>query len=127
MGCDTVGSACNGGFVDNGFAFAEKNGLCSDASYSYTTTKGACKDSCCTVDIVQGSVTDNSEQALMSAVAQQPVPIALETDQSSLQSYSSSVLTATCGVLSQSCGDQSARVVVHRAGLIHEMSLQHNF
>ena len=26
LGCDTDDSACNGVFVDNGFAFAEKNG-----------------------------------------------------------------------------------------------------
>merc|ERR1712243_111136 len=34
---------------------------------------------------------------LMSAVAQQPVSIAIEADQSSFQSYSSGVLTASCG------------------------------
>ena len=60
--------------MDNGFAFSEKNGLCTEASYSYITTKGTCKDSSCTVDIVQGSVTGYKdvstvgERALMSAV-----------------------------------------------------------
>ena len=34
--CDLVDSTCNGVFVDNGFAFGEKNGLCTEASYSYT-------------------------------------------------------------------------------------------
>merc|ERR1711868_100723 len=53
--------------------------------------------------LAQGSVTGykdvstDSEQALMSAVAQQPVSIAIEADQSSFQSYSSGVLTASCG------------------------------
>merc|ERR1711991_606762 len=42
-------------------------------------------------------VSTDSEQALMSAVAQQPVSIAIEADQSSFQSYSSGVLTASCG------------------------------
>ena len=32
---------------------AEKNGLCTEASYSYTATKGTCKDSSCTVDGVR--------------------------------------------------------------------------
>ena len=39
MGGDTVDPACEGGFVDNGFAFAEKNGLCTEVSYSYIATR----------------------------------------------------------------------------------------
>merc|ERR1711955_78431 len=42
-------------------------------------------------------VSTDSEQALMSAVAQQPVSIAIEADQASFQLYSSGVLTASCG------------------------------
>ena len=40
----------------------------------------------------------DSEQAMMSAVAQQPVSIAIETDQYSFQLYSSGVFTASCGM-----------------------------
>ena len=36
--CDLVDSTCNGVFVDNGFAFGEKNGLCTEASHSYTAS-----------------------------------------------------------------------------------------
>merc|ERR1712135_52248 len=98
-----VDSGCNGGLMDNGFAFAEKNAMCTEDSYSYTARKGTCKASSCTVGLSQGSVTGykdvstDSEQALMSAVAQQPVSIAIGADQSSFQSYSSGVLTASCG------------------------------
>ena len=70
--------ACDGGFVDNGFAFGEKNGLWTGASHSYITTKGACKDSSCTVDIATVG-----ERARMSAVGREPVSIAIERDQSS--------------------------------------------
>ena len=38
MGCDTADSTCNGGFMDDDFAFAEKNGPCTEASYSYPFT-----------------------------------------------------------------------------------------
>ena len=45
--------------MNNGFAFAVKNAMCTEASYSYTclTTKGTCKASNCNVELVQGSVT----------------------------------------------------------------------
>ena len=41
----TVDSACNGDPMNNGFAFAAKNAICTEASYSYTclATKGTCK------------------------------------------------------------------------------------
>ena len=38
MGCDTADSTCNGGFMDDDFAFAEKNGPCTEASHSYPFT-----------------------------------------------------------------------------------------
>jgi len=39
----------------------------------------------------------NSVSALQSAVAQQPVSVAIEADQSAFQFYSSGVLTSGCG------------------------------
>ena len=102
MGGDTVDPACDGRLVDDGFAFAEKSGPCTEASYSCITTKFSCKDSSCTADIVQGSVTgyrDGStvgERALMLAVARQPVSTTIATDQPLFQSHSPGVLTASC-------------------------------
>ena len=89
--------------MDYAFAFAEQNAVCTEKSYRYTATDGTCAESSCTVGIPKGGVagyTDvskDNEQALMSAVAQQPVSIAIEADQSSFQFYSSGVLTASCG------------------------------
>merc|ERR1712211_156940 len=100
---DTTSLGCNGGLMDYAFAFAEQNAICTEKSYRYTASDGTCDTSSCTVGLSQGSVTGykdvstDSEQALMSAVAQQPVSIAIEADQSSFQSYSSGVLTASCG------------------------------
>merc|ERR1739845_257996 len=56
-----------------------------------------------TVGIPKGSVTgfkdvaSDSEQAMMSALAQQPVSIAIEADKSVFQLYRSGVLSGTCG------------------------------
>ena len=69
----------------------------------YTATDETCNLSGCHVDIPQGGVvgyTDmstDSEQAMMLAVAQQPVSIAIETDQYSFQLYFSGVFIASCG------------------------------
>ena len=57
---------------------AEKNGQCTEDSYSYTSAESTFKDSSCTLNIVQGSVTGYKdvsivgERTLMSAVARNP-------------------------------------------------------
>jgi C1A family cysteine protease len=96
---------CNGGLMDNAFSWIEKNGgLCTESAYPYTSGNGAsgtCQTSC---SKVAGSkitsytdVATNSDSALMSAIAQQPVSVAIEADQASFQLYKSGVFTGTCG------------------------------
>jgi len=97
---------CNGGLMDNAFSWIEKNkGLCTEDSYPYesgtTTTAGSCQTSC---DIVSGSditsftdVTPKSDEAMMTALSQQPVSIAIEADQKDFQLYKSGVFTGSCG------------------------------
>ena len=76
---DCNSSACNGELTNNGFVFAVKNAMCTEAnrSYSCLATEGTCKTSYCNVALPHGSVTgyrgasNDSEQALMSAVGQQ--------------------------------------------------------
>ena len=59
--------------------------MCTEASYPYTATVGTCNLSGCQVSILQGGVVDytdvstDSEQTMMSTVAQQPVSIAIVT------------------------------------------------
>jgi hypothetical protein len=89
--------------MDNAFKYAEKNALCTEGSYSYKGRSGTCKASSCTVGIPKGSVTgfkdvsSGSMQALMSAVQQQPVSIAIEADKSVFQLYKSGILSGSCG------------------------------
>ena len=97
---------CNGGLMDNAFSWIEKNkGLCTEDSYPYesgtTTTAGSCQTSC---DVVSGSditsftdVTPKSDEAMMTALSQQPVSIAIEADQKDFQLYKSGVFTGSCG------------------------------
>jgi len=110
--CDTLSNGgrdhgCNGGLMDNAFSWAKKNGgVCSEADYAYysgtTKSAGTCVQSKCTIDALVApssytDVTTNSDAALMSAIAQQPVSVAIEADQTAFQLYKSGVFTASCG------------------------------
>ena len=94
---------CNGGLMDNAFKYEEGVAVCTESSYPYQGVGGTCQASSCTAAIPKGGVTGykdvqtSSEQALMSAVAQQPVSVAIEADQSVFQLYQSGVLNGACG------------------------------
>jgi C1A family cysteine protease len=109
--CDTLGNGgrdhgCNGGLMDNAFNWISKNGgLCSETAYPYvsgtTKTAGTCQKSCQNlvgsnvvsyVDVAQAS-----DSAMMTALAKQPVSVAIEADQREFQLYKSGVFTGTCG------------------------------
>ena len=97
---------CNGGDMGSAMDWIGKNnGLCTEQAYPYfsgtTKTNGACQKSC---SIVSGSdvsktvsVGVNSDSAMMTALAQQPVSVAIEADQSSFQLYKSGVFSGSCG------------------------------
>ena len=106
VSCDTIDSACNGGLMDNAFSWTKTNGgLCTESGYPYTSgttgQKGACTTTCTKNSAVTPkSFTDvakNSDSALMTAIVQQPVSIAIQANQPAFQSYKSGVLTGTCG------------------------------
>jgi len=79
-------SGCQGGLMDSAFKYAEQAAMCTESSYPYQGHGGSCHASSCTTGIPKGSVTGfhdvahDSAQALMSAVAQQPVSIAIEAN-----------------------------------------------
>merc|ERR1712070_900633 len=100
--CDKIDSGCQGGLMDNAFKYAENDAICTEASYPYKGVGGTCAASSCAVGLKQGSVTGykdvgSNEQDLMSAVAQQPVSIAIEADKAIFQQYKSGVLSGMCG------------------------------
>jgi hypothetical protein len=100
---DCAGSSgnqgCNGGLMDDAFNWiVSHKGIGSEASYPYTARDGTCKD-VPSVSTISGykDVQQGSEDALMNALNQQPVSIAIEADQSSFQYYKSGVFTGPCG------------------------------
>lgn len=97
---------CNGGLMDLAFDWISSNGgLCTEQDYPYlsgTTEKaGTCQKSC---KLTQGSkiskytdVIPNSDEAMMTALAQQPVSVAIQASQKDFQLYKSGIFTGVCG------------------------------
>lgn len=97
---------CNGGLMDNAFTWINGNGgLCSEFDYPYISQDGSSGQNCQTqCDLVKGSqivdlvdVPPSNDQEMMSAIALNPVSVAIEADQREFQLYSSGVFTGECG------------------------------
>merc|ERR1719473_2252878 len=86
--------------MDNAFKYIEKNPLELESAYPYTARQGKCQ-----YKFSEGSglvksykdVSRGSSSQLQAAIAQQPVSVAIEADQSVFQSYTSGVITSGCG------------------------------
>jgi len=98
--------SCNGGLMDNAFNWISKNGgLCSEADYPYTSGTAKSAGTCQTTCVVDKKsavasfvdVEAKDDVAMMTAVNQQPVSIAIEADQREFQLYKSGVFTGECG------------------------------
>ena len=89
--------------MDNAFSFAKKTSICTEISYTYKATGGTFQKFRYSVEISQGGVTGYTDvfkeckQACMEDLSKQPVFIAIETDQLSLQMYNSGVITNSFG------------------------------
>lgn len=109
VSCDTGGgdAGCNGGWMDDAFTFVQKNGgITTEDAYPYTSGTTGKSGSCVTTGYTNDpkvapvgytDVQTKSVSALESAVAKQPVSIAIQANQLAFQHYSSGVLTGTCG------------------------------
>jgi len=90
---------CNGGLMDYAFQYVIDNkGIGSEASYPYKAVDGTCKKVASVATI--SSFTDvavGSETALMTAIVQQPISVAVEADQDSFQLYNGGVMNKACG------------------------------
>lgn len=107
VSCDKVDAGCNGGWMDDAYTFVKGNGgITTTASYPYTSGTSGATGTCKTTGYTNiattapksfTDVTVNNVVALQTAVAQQPVAIAIQANQVAFQSYSSGVLTGRCG------------------------------
>ncbi|CAI0377834.1 unnamed protein product [Linum tenue] len=78
--------------MDDAFQFIIQNkGLTTESNYPYTAADGSCSAS------KEGKHAANSESALLKAVANQPISVAIDAGDSSFQFYESGVFTGECG------------------------------
>ncbi|KAL0002093.1 hypothetical protein SO802_015874 [Lithocarpus litseifolius] len=102
--CDTSGvdQGCEGGLTENAFQFIQDNhGLTTEASYPCMGVDGTCNANqeakhAATINGHE-DVPANGENALLNAVASQPVSVAIDAGGSGFQFYSSGVFTVACG------------------------------
>nr|BAF56430.1 cysteine proteinase [Lotus japonicus] len=102
--CDTKGvdQGCEGGLMDDAFKFIMQNkGLNTEAKYPYQGVDATCNANAEAKDAasIKGfeDVPANSESALLKAVANQPISVAIDASGSEFQFYSSGVFTGSCG------------------------------
>jgi len=91
---------CNGGLMDYSFEYIISNkGICAEADYPYKGKQGTCSSSCSVVSTISGykDVAQEDEDALLAAVATQPISVAIEADKMGFQFYKSGVFSGTCG------------------------------
>ncbi|GMJ13710.1 cysteine endopeptidase 1 [Hibiscus trionum] len=101
--CDTKeNQGCNGGLMDIAFDFIKKKGgITTEAYYPYKADDGTCdvsKENTPAVSIDgHENVPENNEDALLKAVANQPVSVAIDAGGMDFQFYSEGVFSGECG------------------------------
>ncbi|KAJ8753468.1 hypothetical protein K2173_019867 [Erythroxylum novogranatense] len=102
--CDVKGEdqGCQGGLMDDAFKFVMQNkGLTTETNYPYTASDGSCNSNAEANHAAKitgyEDVPANNEAALMKAVANQPVAVAIDAGGFEFQFYQSGVFTGNCG------------------------------
>jgi len=98
-------NGCRGGLMDYGFEYVEKEGgLCTEEDFPYDAKTeirqcNVMRSKCQHYDPISShvDVKQDSSDDLETALAQGPVSVAIEADQSAFQLYRSGVLTGRCG------------------------------
>ncbi|KAH6770547.1 Cysteine proteinases superfamily protein [Perilla frutescens var. hirtella] len=100
--CDVgQNQGCNGGLMDIAFDFIKKKGgITTEKIYPYTAKDGKCDAQKVNSPVVaidgHENVPENDEEALLKAVVNQPVSVAIDAGGSDFQFYSEGVFTGEC-------------------------------
>jgi len=93
--CDKTSHGCNGGLMDNAFSYIIKNGgIDTEECYPYEGRDDTCRYKTTCIGATLSSykdITPHDDNAMLSAVTQQPVSIAIYGSSASFQMYSHGV------------------------------------
>nr|CAA62836.1 cysteine proteinase [Entamoeba histolytica] len=92
--CSNKNNGCNGGSILYVFAYTKRNGVIEEKDYPYTATNGTCQydaDKIIVKNAGQVIVEQRNEVALVEAIAEGPVAVAIDAGQASFQLYKSGV------------------------------------
>lgn len=95
-----ITKGCNGGSMEEAFEYIVQNkGIAAEETYPYKATEGTCNMYATSAATITGyeKVPANSEEALMAAVAIQPVSVAIDGVGQDFRFYSKGVFTGDCG------------------------------
>ncbi|KAJ4954933.1 hypothetical protein NE237_011716 [Protea cynaroides] len=100
--CDNTNKGCNGGNIDKAFQFIVQNrGLTTESNYPYEEVDGTCSEEKAAehAAMITGyeDVPSSNEQELLTAVANQPVSVAIDGSGHPFKYYSSGIFTGECG------------------------------
>lgn len=93
---------CNGGIMDDAFKFIINNGgIDTEDDYPYKSQDGHCDRTKRTAKVVSiegyEDVPENDENALIKAIAHQPVSVAIEASARDFQFYTGGIFSGSCG------------------------------
>jgi len=97
MDCSTAygNQGCNGGLMTSAFKYVQANkGIDTETSYPYTAKAGTCHYSSANLGAtIAGykTIASGSESALTTAIAQQPISVAIDASHNSFQLYKSGI------------------------------------
>jgi len=98
--CDSHEHGCQGGLMDPAFVYEETaGGLCTFEDYPYVAEQHTCDIECRKVPGSAASSyvdVDHSPEALMAAIAKQPVSVAIQANQMKFQLYKEGVFDELC-------------------------------
>jgi KDEL-tailed cysteine endopeptidase len=96
--CSKENNGCNGGLMDLGFEYVQQHGLETEKAYPYVAQNQKCHAHNGTIQIRgHHDVPTQDPIALQTALAKQPVSIAIEADKSIFQFYQSGVIRVNAG------------------------------
>ncbi|OAP02131.1 hypothetical protein AXX17_AT3G43490 [Arabidopsis thaliana] len=100
LDCSTENNGCDGGIMWKAFDYIKENqGITTEDNYPYQGAQQTCESNHLAAATISGyeTVPQNDEEALLKAVSQQPVSVAIEGSGYEFIHYSGGIFNGECG------------------------------